>query len=146
MAGDHDGAVLTRVPVRWLEVDAQGVVFHMWYLAYLEDARNAHLAATGCSLEDLLASGHDLQLVRTELVWQGSLRWGDVAEVTSRVLRTGSTSITLAFDLAGRGGPVLRAETVYVVVDRDAGGKRPIPDRLRAALHGVGPVTDESPR
>lgn len=130
--------VLTHLPVRWLEVDAQGVVFHMWYLAYLEDARNAHLAAVGYPLADLLASGHDLRVVSTRIDWAASLSWGQTAAVTSRVERLGETSITFRFSIEGADREVLRAQTVYVVVDRPSGVKRPIPEALRRVLVPAG--------
>ena len=45
MAPQARGPFEEPVHVRFLEVDQQGVVFHMWYLAYFEDARNAFLAS-----------------------------------------------------------------------------------------------------
>ena len=44
------------VSVRYLEVDQQGVVFNMWYLAYFDDAMTAFLAAGVVALfESLIA-------------------------------------------------------------------------------------------
>ena len=55
----------------------------MWYLAFLEQARNEYLAAQGFSLADLLASGHDIQLVHVEVDWSAALRYGDIADLTN---------------------------------------------------------------
>src|SRR5579871_1406878 len=87
------------VPVRYLEVDQQGVVFNMWYLAYFDDAMTAFLLAGGLPYTDMIAAGYDVQLVHTELDWGGSLGWGDVAQVRVALSRVGTTSFTLEFDI-----------------------------------------------
>ncbi len=45
------------IDVRYLEVDRQGVVFNMWYLAYLDDAMTAFLSEGGLPYGDMLARG-----------------------------------------------------------------------------------------
>ena len=61
--------------VRYLEVDQQGVVFNMWYLAYFDDAMIAFLAHGGLEYDDLTAAGFDIQLVSTTVDWRGAVRW-----------------------------------------------------------------------
>ena len=63
-------------PVRYLEVDQQGVVFNMWYLAYMDEAFGAFVGQTA-SWHDIVDAGVDTQVVHTELDWSGSLKWGD---------------------------------------------------------------------
>lgn len=130
-----------RVAVRYLEADQQGVVFHMWYLAYLEDARNAWLAAHGLPLSELLRSGYDLQLVHTELDWTGSVHWGDEPVITVRPTHVGATSFTLRFDVSVGATAVLRASTVYVTIG-PSGVKRSLPDALRGCLDRPSDVAD----
>ncbi len=122
------------VNVRYLEVDRQGVVFNMWYLAYLDDAMTAFLAARGLPYEELLAAGYDVQVVHTELDWHGPLRFGDRASVQVDVARMGRTSFTLDFDVASSAGVAVKAATVYVAVRTDGSGKCEIPPVLGAAL------------
>src|SRR4051812_21453199 len=69
------------VDVRYLEVDQQGVVFNMWYLAYFDDAMTAFLREGGLPYVDMLAAGFDTQVVHTELDWLGPVGWGDPAVV-----------------------------------------------------------------
>ena len=132
-----------QVPVRYLEVDQQGVVFNMWYLAYLDDAMTAFLLAGGLPYTRMIEAGFDVQLVHTELDWEGSLRWGDVASVEVGVARLGSTSFTLDFALDAHGRAVARASTVYVVVRTDGTGKCPIPRLLLDALGDRTPTPGE---
>jgi acyl-CoA thioester hydrolase len=124
------------IDVRYLEADQQGVVFNMWYLAYFEDARNALFAQSGFALHDLLAGGHDIQLVHTELDWAGAARWPDRLEVSATVAHLGRTSLTIDFAVGRASEVLVTGRTVYVIVARDGSGKRPIPAGMRAALGG----------
>lgn len=126
----------TTANVRYFEADQQGVVFHMWYLAYLEDARNAFLEYRGLPLRRLLALGSDLQVVHTELDWTGSAHWGECPTVSVEPSRIGTTSFTLSFEVNVADTPVLRASTVYVTIDQ-RGSKQALPDELRRCLVGV---------
>jgi acyl-CoA thioester hydrolase len=128
-----------RVNVRYLEVDIQGVVFNMWYLAYVDDAMTAFLAAHGLSYQAMLAAGWDVQLVHAELDWRAGLRWTDDVGIAVRLLHVGTTSFRLGYEFRRNGEPAGTAELVYVCVAADGGGKRPIPDMLRAGL-GAAPV------
>jgi acyl-CoA thioester hydrolase len=122
------------VDVRYLEVDQQGVVFNMWYLAYLDDAMTAYLLGGGLPYTEMIEAGYDVQLVHTELDWVGSLGWNDRADIDVSTSRLGTTSFTLDFAVRTAGRDVATARTVYVVVGTDGSGKRPVPDRLRTAL------------
>jgi acyl-CoA thioester hydrolase len=124
------------VAVRYLEVDQQGVVFNMWYLAYLDDAMTAFLAGAGYGYPQLQDDGYDVQLVHTELDWRGGLRFGDDARVLVWTESLGRTSFTLGFEVrrAPDGPAVATARTVYVCVTLDGSGKTPLPDPLRTAL------------
>jgi acyl-CoA thioester hydrolase len=128
-----------HVDVRYLEADQQGVVFNMWYLAYLDDAMTGLLAHGGLGYPDLLAQGWDVQLVHTELDWVGPLRWGEPGEVDVALARVGTTSFTLQFAVRVGDRPVCTAETVYVAVETDGWTKVPVPEVLLAALGPVGP-------
>jgi len=127
---------IVTVPVQshYYQFDQQGVAFNMWYLAFLEQARNGYLAARGFSLEDLLASGHDIQLVHVEIDWSCALRYGDPIAIDVSRARVGTTSFTLRYALAVQGQVGATAAAVYVIVDASIEGKAPLPPGLRAAL------------
>lgn len=121
------------VHVRFLEVDQQGVVFHMWYLAYFEDARNAFLAARGLPLGELIRHGCDVQLAHTEVDWSASVRWTDQLRIRVQPVRVGTTSFTMEYTAVVDGVDLVRGRTVYVTV-AVGGGKQPVPDDLRSLL------------
>ena len=122
------------INVRYLEVDRQGVVFNMWYLAYLDDAMTAFLHEGGLPYADMLAAGYDAQLVHTELDWFGPLGLGDPAAVEVTVSRIGRTSFTLGFGVICGQRAVAEATTVYVAVRTDGSGKCELPPMLLDVL------------
>jgi acyl-CoA thioester hydrolase len=127
-----------HLDIRYLEVDRQGVVFNMWYLAYLDDAMTAFLSAGGLPYAALVAAGYDVQVVHTELDWHWPLGFGDPAAVLVRLSQLGRTSFTLGFDVVSSTRLVVDATTVYVVVRTDGSGKCEPPHVL---LDALGPVT-----
>jgi len=122
------------VGVRYLEVDQQGVVFNMWYLAYCDDAMTAFLAHGGLPYRAMLDAGYDAQVVHTEIDWHGPLAFGADATVTVEPEQIGRTSFTLAFEVWSADRRVASVRTVYVSVRTDGSGKCEIPSLLRAAL------------
>jgi len=133
-------AVFTHpVQVRYHEIDQQGVVFNMWYLAYLDEAMSAFIEANGLAYTHLQDDGFDVQLVHTELDWTSALRFGEAASVTVAVATVGNTSFALDFVVCQGDRTACTARTVYVCVALDGGGKQPLPALLRKAL------SDDSP-
>jgi acyl-CoA thioester hydrolase len=128
--------IIIEVPTHYYQFDQQGVAFNMWYLAFIEQARNAYLADRGYSLQDILDSGHDIQLVHVEVDWRAPLHYGDLLEVEVRLGRAGATSFSLHQVLMARGQDCSTATVVYVIVDALTHVKAPLPQRLRAALEG----------
>lgn len=121
---------------RYLEVDGQGVVFHMWYLAWFDDAMTTHLAAGGLPYGELLDAGFDCQVVHTELDYRGGVAYRDEVTVVTTTGPLGRTSFTLDFAVQVRGETQVTGRTVYVLVATDGTGKCELTDQVRAALAG----------
>lgn len=115
-------------PVRFAEVDSQGVVFNSHYLLYCDEAVSPFFAER--ELRDVAS---DVRLVASNLVWSGSARWGDVVSVGARCGRTGCTSFTMHFDITASGRDCCRVETTYVLTDAN-GVPTALSDAARAAL------------
>lgn len=114
-------------PVRYAEVDGQGVVFNSHYLLYADEAMSAFCRSRGL---DQLAE--QVQLVTSTLTWTSGARWGEVLDVDVACVRIGRTSFTLNFDIRADDRSCCAVETVYVlVVD---GRPAAIPHDIRAAL------------
>jgi acyl-CoA thioester hydrolase len=115
-------------PVRFAEVDQQGVVFNAHYLLYCDEAMGAFCTQRG--LDDFVAV---VRLATSTLTWTGPARWGDRIEVDVRCAKIGRTSTTIAFALSASGRPCCHVETVYVYAD-ESGTPVEIPADVRTAL------------
>jgi acyl-CoA thioester hydrolase len=119
-------------PVRYAEVDAQGVVFNSHYLLYADEAMNAF-----CRTHALGSVADRVRLVTSTLTWKSGARWGEVVAIDVECRRVGTTSFTLRFDMTADGRACCVVETVYVLVFD--GRPARIPDDMRAALSAPAP-------
>lgn len=124
---------------RYAEVDQQGVVFNGHYLTWFDEACTGFFDDLDVCYPDLIAGGHDIQVVHTEIDFVAPVRWRDPVRVAVLCERIGSTSFTLGFQVLVRRAeaPELvaaRGRNVYVVVSMQDWAKREIPGRLREAL------------
>ncbi|HEY7008474.1 MAG TPA: thioesterase family protein [Jatrophihabitantaceae bacterium] len=115
-------------PVRYAEVDGQGVVFNSHYLLYCDEAMAAF-----CRERDLLALADRVQLVSSTLTWKSGARWGETIDVDVACARVGRTSFTLHFEIRADGRDSCTVETTYVLTD-ESWRPAPIPDDVRATL------------
>ena len=130
--------------VRYMEVDAQGVVFNAWYLTYFDEAFAAFLDSRGLTYQKLLDAGFDTQLAHSEIDWKVGLHWPDEVRVAVSTARLGRTSFAVDFEARRSGGEVAcSARTVYVVISADGSGKGEIPPLLAGALGRPAPLRPE---
>jgi acyl-CoA thioester hydrolase len=115
-------------PVRYAEIDGQGVVFNAHYLTYCDEAM-----ARYCRDRTLGDFAADVQLVSSTLTWTSGARWGETVDVDVECRRIGTTSFVLGFAIAADGRACCTVETTYVHIGAD-GRSQPIPDDVRRAL------------
>jgi acyl-CoA thioester hydrolase len=114
-------------PVRYAEVDQQGIVFNSHYLLYCDEAMGAFCIAR--ELGDLAERVH---LVASTLAWRAPARWGDVIEVDAACTRLGTTSFEMHFDVRAGERLVCAVDTTYVLADE--GRPQPLPEDVRTRL------------
>lgn len=114
--------------VRFAEVDAQDVVFNAHYLTWCDEAMNQFFAEL-----DLLEAAVAVRLVTTTATWRSSARWRDRVDVEVGVVRLGTTSLVLGFEVRVGDRVCCTVETVYVHVGPD-GQPHPLPREVRTAL------------
>ena len=133
--------------VRYIECDAQKVVFNSRYAEYVDVAINEFLRAIGV-LPDFIAGSLDFQLVKQTIEWKAPARFDQVLELSVAAIRLGTTSFTLGttFRIAGEERAIVTVETVYVLVDARTLTKLALSDALRAAIESgaAGQVTDHA--
>ena len=131
--------------VRYQDCDAQNVVFNARYGDYVDLAITEFLRASFPG-RDPFDGSLEIQVVRQLIEWKAAARFNDVLEIAVRVVRFGTTSFTVAFDMRIAGTPdaIVTAELVYVVIDGPTWKKRPMtPDeRARLEAGGAGKITD----
>jgi acyl-CoA thioester hydrolase len=133
--------------VRYIECDAQKVVFNSRYGEYVDVSINEFLRAIGVLPEFL--DGHlDFQLVKQTVEWKAPARVDQVLELSIAATKLGTTSFTVGteFRIAGDDRVIVTVETIYVLVDGRTLTKLPLPETLRAALQdgAAGRVTDHA--
>lgn len=124
----------TELRVRFVETDAQGVVYHGHFLVYCEVGRveyaRAVLGAPGADK----GRSWEPTVVRAEVDFLAPARFDDLLAVRVRCDRLGRTSYRFAYEVRRSGELVARARTVQVVIDRATGKPRPLPDDLVAPV------------
>ena len=127
----------TVVRVRWMECDAQGIVFNGAYLGYLEVAQAEYFRNLGFSIYRIAQRGYfDSAVVKTTLEFKAPARVDDVLELHTRVARIGNTSLALEVEIYRQDSDQLLSsiEAIYVGFHADTLQTRPVPDAIRTLV------------
>ena len=128
----------TEFRVRWMECDAQGIVFNGAYLGYLELAQAEYYRNLGIGIYHMPQSGYfDFAVVKTTLEFKAPARMDEIVEAYVRVSRIGNTSLDMEMELY-RPNPELlltRIDAVYVGYDAAKETTRRVPDALREIIN-----------
>ncbi len=124
-----------RLRVRWVEVDAQQVVFNGHYLTYLDVAISDYWRAVGLPYPDAFTFlKGDVYVRRSTLEYHAPARLDDWLDVRVRCERIGNSSITIVWAIWAQGRLLVTGETIYVHVSQGAGKPAPVPEVLRQQL------------
>ena len=127
----------TTIRVRWMECDAQGIVFNGAYMGYLEIAQAEYFRNLGFSIYRIAQRGYfDSAVVKADLEFKAPARVDEELELFARVARIGNTSLTLKVEIYPEGSDRLLTtiETVYVGFHPNSETTRPVPDAIRALV------------
>jgi acyl-CoA thioester hydrolase len=122
-----------NIRVRYNECDPQGHVFNANYLAYFDLAMTELWRELGgyVAMRD---EGVDMVVAQAEIHYYAALGFDDHAELIVRGIKLGNTSMTSTLAIERDGETVAEGELRHVFVDLQAGGTRPIPERIREGL------------
>jgi len=133
--------------VRYVECDAQKVVFNSRYAEYVDVGVREFLRAAGV-FDSFITGALDFQLVKQTIEWKAPARFDQVLELSINPVRLGNTSFTVTtqFRVACEDRVLVTVETIYVLVDAATLTKLPLPDAVRAALSdgARGKITDHA--
>ena len=128
----------TAFRVRWMEGDAQGIVFNGAYLGYLEVAQAEYFRNLGIAIYHLPRTGYfDFAVVKTTLEFKAPARVDEMVEAFVRVSRIGNTSLTMNMELYPQNADKLLTdvEAIYVGYDAATGATRRVPDDFRELIN-----------
>jgi len=143
-----DFVCVSRLRVRWAEVDMQKIVFNGHYLTYIDTAVAEYWREIGLPYPEGYVDryGSDLYLRKATVEYLGSARYDDQLEVRSRVSRLGRSSMTFLFEIhrEGESAPLVTAELVYVNADPASMTAAPLPEDVRGRVHRYEKVAPQS--
>jgi YbgC/YbaW family acyl-CoA thioester hydrolase len=141
MTRQSDFSFHHRLRVRWVEVDAQQVVFNGHYLMYLDTAIGEYWRAVGMPYPDGFKHVKgDVFVRRNTLEYHAPARLDDWLDIGLRCERVGNSSIAIAWAMWAQGRLLVTGETIYVFTDLDTAKPVSVPEVVRAQLtaHGQG--------
>ena len=125
---------MTKIRVRWMECDGQGIVYNGAYLGYLEIGQAEYYRNLGFAIYIIPQSGYfDFVVVKSTQEFKAPAKVDEIIELHVRVSNIGNTSLTLNLEIYAEGNNRLLTsiETVYVGYDTATESTRPVPDAIR---------------
>ena len=132
-----DFRFMTKIRVRWMECDGQGIVYNGAYLGYLEIGQAEYYRNLGFAIYIIPKSGYfDFVVVKSTQEFKAPAKVDEIIELHVRVSNIGNTSLTLNLEIYAEGNDRLLTsiETVYVGYDTATESTRPVPDAIRGLV------------
>jgi acyl-CoA thioester hydrolase len=120
--------------VRFYHVDRQNIVYHLWYLYFLEEGRLEYLREIGFHLGDQsFISEYRFYIAHNSIDYYASARFDDELIVYSRIATVKNSSLRFEHAIAQKATGTLLTTGSHVLVHVNAGLNQPerIPDHLR---------------
>ena len=132
-----DFRFMTKIRVRWMECDGQGIVYNGAYLGYLEIGQAEYYRNLGFAIYIIPQSGYfDFVVVKSTQEFKAPAKVDEIIELHVRVSNIGTTSLTLNLEIYAEGNDRLLTsiQTVYVGYDTATESTRPVPDAIRELI------------
>ncbi len=127
----------TPVRVRWMECDAQGIVYNGAYLGYLEVGQAEYYRNLGFAIYTIPESGYiDFAVVKSTLEFKAPAKVDEIIDLYVRVSKIGNTSLTLNMEIYLEDSDRLltEIETIYVGYDAATESSKSVPDDIRRLI------------
>lgn len=123
-----------QLRVRYVECDAQGVVFNSNYLAYFDVSMTELWRAGLGSYQAMVERGIDIVVGEAHVRFFSPARFDDLLSLEVSVAHMGNTSIVTRHRVRREDELLVEATMRHVTVDLETLGKAPIPAWLRDGL------------
>lgn len=101
------------------DTDCGNVVYYANYLKYFEEARTLFMAEKGFSVPALMERGLYFVVARQEVEYKYSVRYGDVINVSTKVLEISDIKIVFENLITNQNGRLCtKGKTTLVCVDK----------------------------
>ena len=124
----------TSVRVRWMECDAQGIVYNGAYLGYLEIGQAEYYRNLGFAIYIIPKSGYfDFAVVKSTLEFKAPARLDEIIDLHIRVSKIGNTSLTLNMEIYPEDSDRLLTsiKAIYVGYDSVTETSKRVPNDIR---------------
>jgi acyl-CoA thioester hydrolase len=111
------------VKIYYEDTDCGNVVYYANYLRYMERARTEYMSVRGASVKSLIDQGTLFMIVRAEVDYRSSARYGDTLLVETWVSDTTGATITFQHTMKEKTSGRLITECKAVSVCVDVKGK-----------------------
>ena len=135
--GKSDFKFHTPLRVRWMECDAQGIVYNGAYMDYLEVGQSEYYRNLGFSIYKVAQRGFfDTAVVKTTLEFKAPARVDEMLDLYVRIGDFGNTSFHLDMEIYSQESDTVLAviQGVYVGFDAASGTARRVPNEVRELI------------
>ncbi|MGD9046873.1 MAG: thioesterase family protein [Anaerolineae bacterium] len=128
-----EGAVETRLRVRYAETDAMGVVYHANYFIWFEAGRGECFRVCGQDYVKWEEQGYFLPVSEAHARYHAPARYGDLVVVHTWLKEVHSRSVTLGYQVSHETTQrrLVSGWTKHICMDREGQARRLPQDMLR---------------
>jgi len=115
-----------EIKIYYEDTDCGNVVYYANYLRYMERARTEYMDARGASVKSLMDQGTLFMIVRVEIDYRSSARYGDTLLVETWVSETTGATLTFQHTMKEKtsGRLIIECKAKAVCVDTVGKPKR----------------------
>ena len=125
--------------VKLHDTDAAGLLFFAHQFTIAHDAYETFMSEQGVGFRKILRDNdYKLAIVHASADFMKQLSVGDALTVEMRAEKVSTHSFILVYELFdAAGAKVGTARTVHVCIDAASGLKKPLPEKIKAAMAGI---------
>jgi 1,4-dihydroxy-2-naphthoyl-CoA hydrolase len=129
----------TVTHVKLHDTDAAGVVFFANYFRIAHTAFEALMKSIGVGLDHIIREANYLILIaHADADYERPLILGEKVSISVRAEKTGESSFVLTYEFRdAEARTAARVRTVHVAIDKQAGSKTPLPEKIRLGLQSL---------
>lgn len=112
---------ITKIKVRFSEVDSMHIVWHGNYVKFLEDGREAFGKEFGLGYYDVYDKGYMIPIVKVDLDYKCQVRYGDELQVKTIFKNVDAAKICFEYEISRLSDQkiVAKAKTIQVFIDKE---------------------------